>query len=283
MLSSKEYYATEKGHSAENVRKVHKGLLDFGYERFVFLVGSSTLDNKNYVSNSMSYYPVSGYEKVLTDSCLPDICFYMNYFLKVDGNRQSCINCAIEDSDITERLSELYGQDAFIRDNISEEDTLVISVGFDEFTSQRTQFNMRMLLRVSEQDFSDRSPCYLHFKSIVCERLEMYIKEVTSKKIPKCVIICMGYYPCDATSKCNNPCCLKCIVYDKNPEGIKHLMKVIFEDAITKIAIPKVRIKFLSLYDVIDNKDEKLYTNCIYPSQEGGVLIARAINTVMEM
>ena len=149
----------------------------------------------------------------------------------------AAVNCSVEESRIASRAcGNLLPQDEFIRDNISSEDTLVISLGGNDIAlrpSCCTILSILPLLLFSTtsciencgsgcacpfEDFCDGNCCCLgcdasifgcmsnfmawpfglgHFIHLFGIRLENIISRLIAKKKPKRVIICMIYYPAE--------------------------------------------------------------------------------------
>mmetsp|Transcript_15554 Transcript_15554/g.25920 ORF Transcript_15554/g.25920 Transcript_15554/m.25920 type:complete len:192 (-) Transcript_15554:635-1210(-) len=101
----------------------------------IFLAGDSSLDNKFWFSDTAP--ALNGYEKILEPpKSRRDVAYWMNKKLAesketADGTgSMAVINCAIEESTIgTRSCGNLLPQDRFIRDHITRDDVLVISLG----------------------------------------------------------------------------------------------------------------------------------------------------------
>merc|ERR1712100_1001254 len=96
-----------------------------------------------------------GYEKALTPPLMAkDVAYWINEECdkkaREGGPRMCCINTAIEESALVQREEMgLLAQDEFIRDNITENDVLVVDVGGNDIALRPTTgviVNMGMLV-----------------------------------------------------------------------------------------------------------------------------------------
>ena len=110
-------------------------------------MGDSTLDNKHWIfsdqfrtkedqlrrPNDFTAKAVNGYEKVFAPPArmVKDVSYFLNQQAAEQvGNGQLCtIMSSVEESTISDRSDGLLKHDAFIRDHITSDDVLIISVG----------------------------------------------------------------------------------------------------------------------------------------------------------
>ena len=120
------YYAPYHGHDVRHLGIALTKLRE-KHDSVVFLAGDSSLDNKFWFDEWSAAR--NGYEEVLRPQVMKkDVCFWMN-----DPSaepRRACLNAAVEATALDDRaFGALLPQDAFLRDHISADDVLVVSVG----------------------------------------------------------------------------------------------------------------------------------------------------------
>lgn len=132
-----EYYSKYDGHPVSGLKTIHDSLRADG-KNIIFLAGDSSLDNKFWFSNTGP--AINGYEKVLHPAKMKlDVCRAFNReCVKLSDRNEdcqyACLNTAIEASTLNNRsCGKLLDQDKFIRESITNNDILVVSVGFFEF------------------------------------------------------------------------------------------------------------------------------------------------------
>ena len=120
------YYAPYHGHDVRHLGIALRKLRE-KHDSVVFLAGDSSLDNKFWFDEWSAAR--NGYEEVLRPQVMKkDVCYWMN-----DPGaepRRACLNAAVEATALDDRaFGALLPQDAFLRDHISSDDILVVSVG----------------------------------------------------------------------------------------------------------------------------------------------------------
>jgi len=130
------FYNEYHSHRIPDLEVVHSRLrMQNNRDGLIFLAGDSSLDNKFWFSDTAP--ALNGYEKILEPpKSRRDVAYWMNKKLAesketADGTgSMAVINCAIEESTIgTRSCGNLLPQDRFIRDHITRDDVLVISLG----------------------------------------------------------------------------------------------------------------------------------------------------------
>ena len=123
-VSFKDFYESGPGHKREHLQIISS--IDLPK---VYLTGDTSLDNKKYIGTK-NYKAINGYENILNPSNMKgDVCFHLNYFLKALEIKYLVLNCATDDSAVCEKMTKLNQSDEFVRDNITENDILVVSIG----------------------------------------------------------------------------------------------------------------------------------------------------------
>merc|ERR1712232_449122 len=112
---------------------------------------------------------------------------------KISPVSTACVNCAVEESCISQREVEgLLPHDKYIRDNITEEDVLVVDVGGNDVALRPTAgviANMAWLLYLTPKIFIKQSPFLapglFYFIYMFRYRLRSYIESLTSVRKPR--------------------------------------------------------------------------------------------------
>ena len=157
MISSTDFYSEYHGHKPDHLRILYP-LLRANSDALIWTAGDSSLDNKYWFRNRRP--AVAGvYGQVLDPPVsVCDVTYWLNSFLVEEeedegercasggvgiggggvpigdcreyvNRRYAAINTAVEATTLNERRLHLRPQDRFIRDNISSEDVLIVSIG----------------------------------------------------------------------------------------------------------------------------------------------------------
>jgi lysophospholipase L1-like esterase len=251
----------------------------------IYLAGDSSLDNKAWVSSSEPLPPAIPdiYEHTLTTTSSPgpkhDVAFWVNHIV---GNTATCINAAVEESMLRERDVELLAHDAFIRDSITSNDVLVVSIGANDIAlrpSKQTIWHMAdlawMTRRCCIEDGSAASLGY--FRELFGTKIQNYISRITTKQKPRAVIVCMIYHPLEATAgqKGWADMQLKALGYNSWPGQLQAAIKQIYESATKSVKIEGTRVLPCPLFEVLDGKNAEEYVARVEPSSEGGKKMAQ--------
>ena len=127
-ISSGAYYSTFHGHDVNKLDVIHSALRQ-SHKSIVFLAGDSSLDNKFWFGEHSP--ALNGYERTLNPPTMKeDVCYWLNYEMSRLGMNDLCaINTAVEATSLNDRACSLLEQDEFIRDHITSDDVLVVSLG----------------------------------------------------------------------------------------------------------------------------------------------------------
>lgn len=276
MLSTK-YYSEYYGHPINDLDYLVNNL--FKNKSKIYIIGDSTMDNKHWLK-SKSCESVNGYEKVLK-SMVPDINFYINYYLNQFEIPYVSINAAVEESCIIEK-SKLNDHDKFVSKNIKDEDILIVSIGGNDVGTKldtSMMINLVTSLFMYDPETIEKNP-----QKIIPEilkrfqiNLKKYIKDIIGQVKPKLIIICGFFFPCfhEQDSWANNM--LNLIDYKKNYNKIHSVTKSIYEHGIKSIEFDDIEIKTIPLYEVLDFKDKNDYVARVSASDEGGFKIGREL------
>lgn len=300
-LPAGEFYETYHGHTVGHLEHLHRALRGAGASRFVFLAGDSSLDNKHWffsqhTSKRAQVRPgaefvgdaVNGYEQVLTPRVMvKDVCYWLNVECSRrcggDAPRICAINAAVEESCLSQREAEgLLPQDAFIRDNIAEDDVLVVDVGGNDVALRPTAgviFNMAMLIYLTPTFLVNHTlpPNLLYFIHMFRVRLRSYIEALIAVKKPKKVVVCMLYFLDQRSGGSWADDVLHKLGYDENPSKLQEIIRKVYSWGVSQIQIPGVQVEHLPLYEVLDGADTTDYVQRVEPSITGGEKMAKAM------
>jgi len=246
-ISSKRYYETYRGHPIDNLAKVltYFKTLD---KPLMYLAGDSSLDNKYwFLELPQRVKPVNGYETILEEGAQipPDVAYQVNNLASTQGIHIACINAAVEESSLTSRMNgtKLLPQDEFIRDNITEKDILVISVGGNDIAlSNENLMKIEPLLTATETELNDPttitdavrqnkiSEALTFLDSIFKTSVETYIQNLCSIHRPHKILVCMVYYP-DVNNVHTWANFLERIGYTSNPRPLQQIIAIMFQRA----------------------------------------------------
>lgn len=278
MLNHQDFYHNYYGHKVPHLQIVLNQLRK-NNQGVVFLAGDSSLDNKYWLLNQSYYKPaINGWynQVLLPPVMMPDISYHLNNL------GHPTINCAVEESTIADRETNLLDQDCFIRDHITKDDTLVVSVGGNDIALKptfQTIWNMFKLVYLNTTGMIDQGPSWItfgmnYFIDMFSNRTKEYIEKLITKTKPKRIIVCTIYYPAEATTGSWADKTLGLLGYNKNPEKLQLVIRKIYEHATSKISIDGVNVTPFPMFTVLNSKDTKDYVERVEPSEVGGQKIA---------
>lgn len=271
-IDSKKYYEQYHGHPINELRKILV-LARTSNISIVWLAGDSSLDNKYWIDKT--HKAIGIYSLLNPPIMKQDICFWLTYY------RQTTINCAIEATTLQQRDNMLFEQDKFIKNNIGQNDTLIVSVGGNDIAlapSFRTIINLLLLTKLSTVNIIKNHPKLApgmgYFIKMFKNKIENYIMRLCSEIKPKRVIVCMIYYPDEkmGNSWADKP--LKYLGYNTNPKKLQLIIRKIFEFATSEIKIDGVKIIPFPMFKVLDGKNTNDYVARVEPSSKGGDKLA---------
>lgn len=314
-VSGLRYYATYHGHDSDLLDIVHRELRNT-HDHVVFLAGDSSLDNKYWFAEQQD--ALNGYEAILQPPRMKaDVCYWLNREFKERGKSSyCCLNTAIEATSLNDRACcNLLDQDEFIRDNITEEDTLIVSVGGNDIALAPvccTVINLLTLIWCAPTPCIEQCSCACppnlrvdggcllcglpgclsgtlcgwplgmgYFVDLFKNRVGSYVSNMVSKRKPKKVIICMIYFLDQKATGSWADGALKCMCYDYDPNKLQLVIRTVFRLATQQIMLPGTEVVAVPLYEALDGKNTKDYQQRVEPSPQGGkkmaTLLANAI------
>lgn len=287
-IKTSRFYHQWAGHPIEDMAAFRsKAALLRPNKPIIYLAGDSSLDNKYWVPVTGphgEHLPVAVpkiYREVLqTPFPRPDVAFWLNHFLL---DRGTALNLAVEASMLRQRDSDLLDHDKFIRDHISTEDILIVSVGGNDVAMKPTLATLIRMLQLSwltplRSLVKGNAWCLGHFNRLFKDQVKDYVGKILERQKPKAVVICMIYYPLEATSTSNQSSWadlpLKVLGYNRNPVRLQAAIKAMYENATRSLQIEGTEVFPCALYDVLDGKNAEDYTARVEPSSNGGKRMA---------
>lgn len=292
-INTARFYNQWKGHPISDLETFHSTALTLRPNKpIIYLAGDSSFDNKYWLPSSNSNgsplpVPVPSIYNSLLKYPKPDIAFWLNHFL---DNKATTLNLAVEESTLAERDNDLLEHDKFIRDHISENDILIVSVGGNDIALKPTLptiFNMLLLAWLTPR-FLLKIPVVgpwllSHFIYMFKNKIKKYISRLTARKKPKAVIICMIYFPLEKvtgqTSWADRA--LKGLGYNLFPGHLKMVIRKVFELATCKVKVEGTEVRPCGLFEVLDGKGVGDYVERVEPSVEGGRKIGELLAGVL--
>mmetsp|Transcript_30892 Transcript_30892/g.51134 ORF Transcript_30892/g.51134 Transcript_30892/m.51134 type:complete len:349 (-) Transcript_30892:261-1307(-) len=312
-VSSSRFYLEYHGHLTNHLSQVITSLRQdsHGNERSaIFLAGDSSLDNKAWFDNTAP--ALNGYEACLSGDMKQDVCYWINAEIVRRGHTGLfCINTAIEATTLSQRACGLLSQDAFIRDHIGPQDTLIVSVGGNDIAMAPMLFTVLNLVPLAccTPNFCLRHcmcacppdlqfdcgclgcglPACLsatpfgwppgagYFADLFGHKVELYTKRLLARKRPRRVVVCMIYFLDEKSTGSWADPALCCLGYDCAPSRLQLMIRRVFELATSRIRIPGTEVVAFPLFRVLDGKTSSDYVQRVEPSASGGRKMGSAL------
>lgn len=286
-----DFYNEYHGHKVADLRKALRLLRRSDTKKprpAVWLVGDSSLDNKYWLPRSMQP-AINGFEAVLSPpKMIPDVAYWVNRALVNNHSLKNafCLNCAVEESTVRDRKDSLLPQDAFVRDNLMEQDIVIVSVGGNDIALRPTVATVASMASLILQPVSwissGRAVGMEYMISLMKDSVQDYLEKVCMKCKPKTVLVCMIYYlDEDPNSESWANTTLRCLGYNSNPTKVQLLIRKCFELATTQIRLEGVDVIPFPLFEVLDGKNSADYVARVEPSVKGGEKMGRAFVKVL--
>ena len=282
-IDSGTFYRTYHGHLVGHLTTLITNLKHLQTNStMVYLAGDSSLDNKFWLAKSESHKAVNDYQYVLDPPKMKaDVCYHMNKLF--EGTNFCAINCSIEESTIALREHNLLPQDNIIKEFITNNDILIVSVGGNDIAlhpTMKTIWNMSVMMFTNSVSAINRGPNSTwgssYFITMFRDRVREYILRVIGEKRPKKIIICMIYYPDEQTTGSWADRTLGFLGYNSNPAKLQAAIRLIFTHATSKIEIPGSKVIAFPMYEVLNGKTTGDYVDRVEPSSQGGMKLAEA-------
>jgi len=270
-------------------------------DALLWTAGDSSLDNKHWFNDQRP--AVGAYANVLqppTSVC--DVTYWLNSLSESDLNsntKYAAINTAVEATTLNERCRKLRPQDIFLRDTISSEDVLIVSIGGNDIALSPTPCTIasiagllclptscleggRSFGAVPINDCCSGCgpslasctcscpPCLGYFRHLFGTRTQKYIEALTAKTKPKKILICMIYYPDENNAPSWANAALGTLGYNNNPAKVQLLIRKFFEEATSTIRIAGSEVIPIPLFHPLDGTRSEDYVARVEPSASGG-------------
>jgi hypothetical protein len=300
-LESGSFYAEYHGHQVQHLQVLHQALIDNCVHdekpNFIFLAGDSSLDNKHWFFNesiakkrqmkdpSFTAPCVNGYEQVLNPPrSVQDVAYHLNNrAAQLYGpSKLITINASVEESTIADRDSGLLPHDEFIRDHITENDVLVVSLGGNDVAlrpTTRTILSIGVLTRLPDTAIQSCVAVGMgQMEWLFHDRIEIILNQMTAKTRPKKIIVCMIYYLDETPGGSWADGVLAALGYNSNPAKVQLIIKTLFQRIENRgFDIPGTTVECFPLFEVLDGKDTNDYVQRVEPSVQGGKKMADAL------
>eukprot|EP01068_Selenidium_serpulae_P009466 Selendium_serpulae@DN5238_c0_g1_i2.p1 len=305
-IPTTSFYGEYSGHRVEHLERLLPEVRDSS-RAIIWTAGDSSVDNKYWFSTSRP--AVGGYRNVLDPpTSKADVTYWLNQLCSETPHRRhmAAINTAVEASTLNERTYKLTAQDRFLRDNIANDDILVVSVGGNDVALAPlpcTIFSIAGLMCLPSScvgkgvtcgtcpiddcccSFGPSlcscccgcPPCLGYVRHLFGQRTQKYIHSLISKTKPRLVLVCMIYYPDEAhTPSWANPS-LALLRYNYKPEKLQLLIHKGFEEGTSTIRAEGTRVVPVPLSAALDGKCSSDYMARVEPSAAGGLKIAKLL------
>jgi hypothetical protein len=297
-INTSQFYLEWRGHPIEDLECFRAITLQHRPKKpLVYLAGDSSLDNKYWVPSSgpggehLTVQVPEIYKQTLERAKpKPDVAFWLNHVL---GEKATCINTAIEETLLRERDEVLLPHDEFIRDNISKDDILIVSVGANDIALRPTTSTMRHMFQLAwltrrSSITAGTASSLSHFAHLFHSCTESYIKRLTAKTKPRAVIVCMIYFPLEKQYGQSSwaDVQLKTLGYERDPSILQEAIRKMYEMGTCRIKVEGTEIIPCALFEVMDGSRASEYTARVEPSVEGGKKMAERfgelVDTILE-
>lgn len=280
-INTLSYYQTYHGHLPEHLEIVLSHLR-CSFTKVIFLVGDSSLDNKFWIRSQGK--AVKAYEDILSPPEMKaDVCYWMNHEIQSRGiEGLCCINAAVEESTLSMRSKSLLPQDEFVRNHLTENDTIVVSVGGNDIAlapSLSTIISMLLMVYCSSKQSIEQGTAWGtgHLVKLFRDKVQSYLEALVSKCKPKCIIVCMIYFPQEEFVNSWANTALSALRYQSDPSKLQTAIREIYQRGTRDIAIEGVEMVYVPLFEAMDGKTSSDYVERVEPSDSGGHKLAKLI------
>ncbi|TVY28553.1 hypothetical protein LHYA1_G001952 [Lachnellula hyalina] len=289
------FYFQYQGHPISDISTFHSITLSQRPNKpIVYLAGDSSLDNKHWISPPFLEPLPEGirvpsiYHSTFSQPWpKPDIAFWLNHFF---GSDATALNCAVEASTLKDRGEGkgLLEHDVFVRDHISANDILIVSIGANDIALKPTFATICHMLRLAwlTPRLLLNSWTLTHFTDLFKTQVQAYVEKLVEKQKPRAVVVCMIYYPLvslganQQRSWADLP--LKLLGYNLWPRQLQTAIGRMYELGTKRVVVEGVRVVPCALYEVLDGKEAGDYEERVEPSVEGGRKMAALLKGIVD-
>lgn len=283
-MNSIAFYSNYYGHKIEHLASLQRTLIErFPNKHRIYLAGDSVLDNKHWILKRSVLPAINGYEHFLNPpTSVPDVAYWLNKSLLEANLPYVAINTAVEEASIGEKTGSqgLNTNDLFIKDNLTLDDIIIISLGGNDIALKpnfQIMFAMgQLLLKSSVEKIEDYTKPVAGLDTIVnimVEGIILYIMKLTKVKPKKIIVTTLYYFGVNGKGWADTT--LNLIGYSKNPAFLQAILRRLTYELNQKIVIPGLNISVLPLWKCLDGSDETDYVERVEPSVLGGEKIAK--------
>ncbi|KAJ3219821.1 hypothetical protein HDU67_009009 [Dinochytrium kinnereticum] len=268
------YYETFQGHEPAFLQTVEAHLRKHT-SSLIILAGDSSMDNKHWVKE-LDRPAVGPYETLISPPEMkPDLTYHLTDLLW--DQRIATLNCAVEASTVADRAGGLLPQDIVLRDRITMDDVLIVSVGCNDIAlrpSMATKVNMGLLVYANTlKSLQDRpETCWgmSHFIHLFRNQVQSYLSSLVEKTKPRVCLLCTIYYPDETPSNSWAEKALTALNYTADPERLQAAIRAIHRLAISEVRVEGLEIVPVPLFEVMNGKVTEEYVCRVEPSDSGG-------------
>jgi hypothetical protein len=282
-VNTSRFYGQWAGHPLSGISTFHQIIQSQRPDKpIVYLAGDSSLDNKYWVPiTGPDYEPPPVEVPEIYNTVLdrpyprPDVAFWLNHVL---GDSATTLNLAVEATMLRDRDKDLLDHDKFIRDNISANDVLIVSVGANDIAMRPkigTALRMVLLVWLTSIPSLSKGTAWgmSYFKNLFHKQVQAYLSRLVEKQKPRAVVVCMIYYPLEVSGPGEKGWAdlpLRLLGYGHSPERLQAAIRAIYNFATKKIQINGTEVVPCALFEVLDGKNDEDYTARVEPSKDGG-------------
>jgi hypothetical protein len=303
--SKKDGFCDEyHGYRPENLSHAREKLLEKHGDdlRFIYLVGDSSLDNKDWFSGSNSQgSATNGFESILRrgDTVCKDVAYWLNAeaesgYQKAEHSRVATLCAAVEESTIWDRRTRLLPHDEFVRESLTSSDMVVVSVGGNDVALNPTVCTvvaMAWLVYCTPSwaiECGLGGPALWYFKRLMGRGTHRLVQRLVELEQPAKVAVCMLYFPGPQTKSGSwADMQLGLLRYNTNPAKLQLVIRSLFKEVQgywKSNPIRGVNVVCVPLYEQpngLDSTDPCDYEQRVEPSVQGGRKMAKKLLGVL--
>jgi hypothetical protein len=188
-IPSEEYYSEYHGHKIQHLKEIVPQLKPCPV---LYMAGDSSMDNKHWIDKKTKG------QRPFPDPMVMDLHYHLMNELETQDLPFVPFNCAVEASTVVQHVQKEWPQDDIIRNNITSNDVLLVSIGGNDIAlapTLKTIYNMLKLIyfNSSKKLKYDTTNCFgfKYFVSLFRDQVKKYVESLISIRKPKIVMICM--------------------------------------------------------------------------------------------
>lgn len=235
--------------------------------------------------NEFTAEATNGYEGVLRPPrMVKDVSYWMNHLAQERfGKGGVCtVNSSIEESTVEDRAQSLLPQDKFLRDHVTEQDFVILSVGGNDIALRPTALTILNMFMITCSPYwlirAGWAPGTGYFTRFFHTRIQELLRRmVAGPAKPSKVLVCMIYYLDERPGGSWADYVLGKLGYDSDPGKLQLIIQTLFGIISGRgFDVPGTVVDAFPLFEVLDGKDTRDYVQRVEPSVEGGRKMAAA-------